>query len=300
MRRIFSQIERAAQSDASTLVVGESGTGKELVARALHELGPRRSKPFVIVDCGALAPTLVASELFGHERGAFTGADRQHIGAIERANGGTDFFDEIGELPPALQESLLGVLQRRRFRRLGGRDEIASDIRVVSATHRDLRAEVNASTFRLDLFFRLAVVVLRVPALRDRPEDVPLLVEAFARATGHAGDIGELFSPETLAQLAAQRWSGNVRELQNLIEATIAMGELADTTSMGAGDPSSPADEELLPYRVARDRVLGEFERAYVSKLYARAGGNASLAAREARMDRSHLLDLLRKHGMKS
>lgn len=302
MRRLFSRIERAAQSDASTLVTGESGTGKELVARALHDLGPRRTRPFVVVDCGALAPTLVASELFGHERGSFTGADRQHIGAIERASGGTVFFDEIGELPSALQVNLLGVLQRRRFRRLGGRTDLPVDVRVVSATHRDLRSEVNASTFRLDLFYRLAVVVLRIPPLRERVEDVPLLVASFARAAGHDGDIGELFSPETLAQLSTQRWSGNVRELQNLIESTIAMGDLAEaasaseaTTRRGDGPP-----DELVPYRTARERVLTAFERDYVSTLYARANGNASLAAREARMDRSHLLDLLRKHGLKS
>jgi len=302
MRRLFTRIERAAQSGASTLVTGESGTGKELVARALHDLGPRRTRPFVVVDCGALAPTLVASELFGHERGSFTGADRQHIGAIERASGGTVFFDEIGELPSALQANLLGVLQRRRFRRLGGRTDLPVDVRVVSATHRDLRSEVNASTFRLDLFYRLAVVVLRIPPLRERAEDVPLLVASFARAAGHDGDIGELFSPETLAQLSTQRWSGNVRELQNLIESTIAMGDLAEasaaseaTTRRGDGTPN-----ELVPYRVAREHVLAEFERDYVGTLYARANGNASLAAREARMDRSHLLDLLRKHGLKS
>jgi DNA-binding NtrC family response regulator len=299
MRRLFAQIERAAQSDASVLVTGESGTGKELVARALHDLGPRRGMPFVVVDCGAVAPTLIASELFGHEKGAFTGADRQHVGALESAHRGTLFFDEIGELPATLQASLLGALQRRRFKRIGGRKEVEIDVRVVSATHRDLRAEVNASTFRLDLFYRLAVVVLQVPPLRERLEDVPLLVERFVRDAGHEGDVAELFSAEALRALSAQRWPGNVRELQNLIEATMAMGELPTAIAGDPGSADAAHPGSILPYRAARDRVLADFERGYLSRLHAQAGGNVSRAAREARMDRSHLIELLRKHGIK-
>src|SRR5438876_1145772 len=153
MRRLLLSIERAAQSDAAVLLVGESGTGKEVIARALHDLGPRAKKPFVTVDCGALAPTLVASELFGHERGAFTGADRQHAGAFERAGGGTLFLDEVAELPASEQATLLGVLERRRFRRIGGREEIAVDVRVIAATHRDLQREVEAGRFRSDLYY---------------------------------------------------------------------------------------------------------------------------------------------------
>src|SRR5215470_14554505 len=225
MRRLLLSVERAAQSDAAVLLVGESGTGKEVIARALHDLGPRAKGPFVTVDCGALSPTLVASELFGHERGAFTGADRQHLGAFERAGGGTIFLDEIGELPAALQSNLLGVLERRRFRRLGGKQEISTDVRVVSATHRDLRAEVNSGTFRLDLYYRLAVVVMKVPPLRERADDVPLLVEHFLRECGHAGPVGELISPAAMHALMHHHWPGNVRELRNLIEATVAMGE---------------------------------------------------------------------------
>jgi hypothetical protein len=166
MRRVMSAIERAARSDVSVLVIGESGTGKELVARALHDLGPRAGKPFVSVDCGALAPSLVASELFGHERGAFTGADQQHAGAFERATGGTLFLDEIGELPLALQASLLGALERRRLRRLGGKEDLPIDVRVVSATNRDVRGDVNSGAFRLDLYYRLAVVTMPLPPLR--------------------------------------------------------------------------------------------------------------------------------------
>jgi len=302
MRKLYAQIERAARSDAATLVVGESGTGKELVARAVHDLSPRHGQPFVIVDCGAIAPTLIASELFGHERGAFTGADRTHIGAIERAHRGTIFFDEIGELPLTLQASLLGVLQRMRIRRLGGREDIAVDVRVVSATNRDLRAEVNASSFRLDLFYRLAVVTLRVPALRERREDIPALIESFLRKEGHTGSLDELFSPETVAQLAAQHWNGNVRELRNVIESTLAMGELPpiENAPPGGVSTATSADEGgLVPYRHARDRILNEFEASYLAKLVAQTKNNVSLAAREAKMDRSHLISLLKKHGIR-
>ncbi|MFO0736004.1 MAG: sigma 54-interacting transcriptional regulator [Labilithrix sp.] len=296
MRRLFAQIERAARSEASVLVLGESGTGKELVARSIHELGPRAAGPIVTVDCGSVAPALIASELFGHERGAFTGASHQHVGALERAHGGTIFFDEIGELPLPLQSSLLGVLQRRRFRRVGGREEIPVDVRVVSATHRDLRAEVNAGTFRLDLFYRLAVVTLRVPALRERSSDVPLLVQAFLREAGAPPDV---FSDETLAQLAAQRWSGNVRELRNLVESTLAMGELASELPAPLDTTGRDTRSASAPYREARARVLDDFEHSYLHRLYERTGGNVSLAAREARMDRSHLVTLLKKHGVK-
>ncbi len=225
MRRLMAHVARAAQSDAPVLVCGESGTGKELLAAALHDLGPRARGPFVTVDCGSLTPTLVASELFGHERGAFTGADRQHVSAFERADGGTLLLDEVGELPASLQTALLGVLERRRFRRLGGRADVAVDVRVVSATHRDLRAEVNAGTFRLDLYYRVAVVLLRIPPLRERAEDIPLLVEHFLRECGHDGPVEQLLSRSAMDGLASHHWPGNVRELRNLIEATVAMGE---------------------------------------------------------------------------
>ena len=298
MRRLLHSVERAAQSDAAVLLVGESGTGKEVIARALHDVGPRKRGPFVTVDCGALAPTLVASELFGHERGAFTGADRQHAGAFERASGGTLFLDEIGELPPALQANLLGVLERRRFRRLGGKQEISVDVRVVSATHRDLRAEVNASTFRLDLYYRLAVVVMKVPPLRERAEDVPLLVEHFLRECGHDGPIEALISQAAMKQLMGHHWPGNVRELRNLIEATVAMGETPQLDGVAAAG-AAPDALTALPYKDARAQVLADFEGRYLRALLERARGNVSQAAREARMDRSHLIDLLTRHGLK-
>jgi DNA-binding NtrC family response regulator len=300
MRRLMVQLQRAAGRDVSVLLVGESGTGKELCARALHDLGPRRDKPFVTLDCGALSPTLIASELFGHEKGAFTGADRARTGAFDDADGGTLFLDEIGELPPALQTTLLGVLERGRFKRVGGRTEIAVDVRVVSATNRDLRAEVNAGSFRLDLYYRLAVVCLTVPPLRDRPDDVPLLVEHFLRECGHDGTVEEVVAPATLQSWMQHRWPGNVRELRNLVEATLAMGEpppLDASPSTMSGDPFAAL--VTLGYKQARAKLLHEFEERYLTDLLQRAGGNVSKAAREARMDRSHLIDLLQRHGKK-
>lgn len=302
IRRLMAQIERAAKSDVPVLVTGESGTGKEVVARCLHDLSARTAQPLVVVDCGALTPTLVASELFGHERGAFTGADRQHIGAFERAHGGTLFLDEIGELPQALQPTLLGVLERKRFRRLGGKQDLTSDVRVISATHRDLRQEVNSGAFRLDLFYRLAVIRLNVPALRERADDVPLLVEHFLREAGHDGQVGELVGEAAMAQLCAHRWPGNVRELRNLIEATMAMGEpppmdeLAARTSQ-SGAPAADLIAPLLDlaYKDARSALLDQFEGRYLEHWMNKVSGNVSRFSREARIDRSHLNDLLRR-----
>jgi DNA-binding NtrC family response regulator len=301
MRRLMAQVQRAATKDASVLLVGESGTGKEVAARALHELGPRKAKPFVTLDCGALAPSLIASELFGHERGAFTGADQQRAGAFEQADGGTLFLDEIGELPPPLQASLLGVLERGRFKRLGGRSELAVDVRVVSATHRDLRAEVNAGSFRLDLYYRIAVVCLTVPPLREHSEDVPLLVEHFLRECGHEGPIEQAVPPETLESWLHHRWPGNVRELRNVVEATLAMGEappLAPAAPASGVDPFSAL--LTMTYKQARAGLLQDFEARYLRALIERTGGNVSRAAREARMDRSHLIDLLQRHDLKT
>jgi DNA-binding NtrC family response regulator len=305
MRRLMAQMERAAKSDASALIVGESGTGKELVARALHELGPRATQPFLTVDCGALSPTLVASELFGHERGAFTGADRQHLGAFERANKGTLFLDEIGELPMALQASLLGVLERRSFRRLGGPTEIAIDVRVIAATHRDLRADVNAGSFRLDLYYRIAVITLRVPPLRERTEDIPLLVEHFLRECGEDAPIDRVFSDRAMKSLAGHRWPGNVRELRNMVEAAVAMGEPPEIAE-GLGPGASDADRGDLigrllarPYKEARQELLREFETRYVERLVQSSQGNIAKAAREARVDRTYLLSLIKKHRLR-
>jgi DNA-binding NtrC family response regulator len=315
MRRLLAQLVKAAASEVSVLLVGESGTGKELLARALHERGPRHAGPFETVDCASLSPTLVGSELFGHEKGAFTGADRRHVGAFERAHGGTLFLDEIGELPESLQPMLLGALERKRFRRLGGREEVSVDVRIVSATHRDLRAEVNAQRFRLDLYYRLAVVRLAVPSLRERLEDLPALIEHFAKDS-HASpaDLARLLDAGFVAGLARHDWPGNVRELRNVVDATLAMGEPpmliasdgAATTLPPPGSMPAPAGPSIplgsaleQSYKDARLLVLTEFERAYLPKLLERAGGNVSQAARDADMDRSHLWELLRRHGLR-
>jgi DNA-binding NtrC family response regulator len=255
--------------------------------------------PFEVVDCGALVPALVASELFGHEKGAFTGAEKQHVGAFERAEGGTVFLDEIGELPIGLQASLLGALERRRFRRVGGVKEIAFAGRIVSATHRDLRAAINAGTFRLDLYYRIAIIALKVPPLRERPEDIPLLVEHFLREAG--APLSSLVSDAAMAMLQAQTWPGNVRELRNTIEALLAMGELPPPMPPDAGSlATDPIAASLsLTYKQAREAVLRAFEGRYVEHIVNAAGGNIAKAARDADMDRSHLMDLMRRLGLR-
>ncbi len=303
MRRLMAQLSRLAATPAAVLIIGESGTGKELMARALHDGSPRAKGPFVTVDCGSLSPTLVASELFGHERGAFTGAERAHAGAFERAHGGTIFLDEIGELPVHLQPTLLGVLERKRFRRLGGRVDVPVDVRVVAATHRDLRSEVNAGTFRLDLYYRLAVALLTVPPLRERLDDIPMLVEHLARECGHTGPIGALFPAGALDALSSHHWPGNVRELRNVVEAAVATGEAPRIEAIDLGGESAegnvrdPFEAVIdLAYKEARTILLTAFERRYLEHVLRKAEGNVSKAAREARVDRSHFIDLMKRH----
>jgi DNA-binding NtrC family response regulator len=302
MRRIMATLRRVAPTLVPVLVTGESGTGKELVARAVHELSDRRDKPFVVVDCGSLTPTLVASALFGHERGAFTGADRRHVGAFERADGGTVFLDEIGELPKDLQPQLLGVLERKSFLRLGGTSETEVDVRVVSATNRELRTEVNSGAFREDLYYRLAVVNLELPPLRDRISDLPLLLAHFLRETGSDEPFESVFPPAALERLSQHPWPGNVRELRNHVEARVAMGEAPLPVSVLAPPPddfSFPESVASLRYTEARSLVLEAFEQRYLKQLLDGAQGNVSLAARTASMDRSYLIKLLQKHGMR-
>jgi DNA-binding NtrC family response regulator len=304
-RQLFATIQNVAKSRVSVLLLGESGTGKELVARVIHQLGAA-SSPFATLDCGAMVPSLFASELFGHERGAFTGADRRHDGAFTRAHGGTLFLDEIGELPAELQASLLGVLERKSFRRLGGENELPCDVRIVSATHRDLRGEVNDSRFRLDLFYRLAVVTIRIPPLRERKGDIPILVEHFLREAGHVGAVEEVFSAAEMARLIEHHWPGNIRELRNVVEAATVVGareatlEAVSTRAPGIARGQSPEPSAVgsLPYKEARRSLLDRFEREYISGLLARTGGNVRKAAREAGMDRSYLIDLVKRHGL--
>jgi DNA-binding NtrC family response regulator len=313
MRRLMASVKRAAASEVSILLLGETGTGKEVIAHAIHDHSPRAKFPFETVDCGALLPTLIASELFGHERGAFTGADQQHIGAFERAHGGTIFLDEIGELPPAVQAALLGALERRSFRRLGGQKAIQVDVRVISATHRDLRSEVNSGQFRQDLYYRIGVLLLRVPPLRERPGDIPLLLDHFLREGGYDGDLDVLFPSTTIGALKAHHWPGNVRELRNFVDAALAMGQAPALDSHPGAQPAPPAAEKPAaatptsnsapkfdqPYSEARAQVLQDFELAYFNHLLENARGNVSLAARRAKMDRSYLMQILKRHGIK-
>jgi DNA-binding NtrC family response regulator len=294
MQRLFDDIARVAPTPASVLIVGESGTGKERVAEALHQLSPRADEPFVTVDCGALPSALLASELFGHERGAFTGAERTHAGAFERAGRGTIFLDEIGELPPTDQVTLLGVLERRRFRRVGGSQDLELHARVIAATNRDLRTEVNSARFRHDLYHRLAVVVLRTPSLRQRPEDIPALVELFARELDAEGTCAQPISEDTLAQWLHHPWPGNVRELRNAVEVALLLGP-ASVIEDSSGDDAG----EIVPYKQARTQAVSLFEKHYVARLISRARGNVSAAARLGKMDRSYLIDLLERHKLK-
>jgi DNA-binding NtrC family response regulator len=292
MQEVCRAIRVLAPSNVSVLLQGETGTGKEVVARAIHQASDRAGGPFVVVDCGALASTLIASQLFGHERGAFTGADRRQEGAFEAAMGGSIFLDEIGELQLPVQPALLGVLERRSFRRLGGKVDIPSDVRVIAATNRDLRAEVNHGTFRADLYFRLAGARICIPPLRERREDIEPLIEAFAEQA--ISESGSPFSHATMEALRSHRWSGNVRELRNVVESALALGHQSLTLE---GSESVATAASILPYQRARGEVIAAFERAYLSRIMKQANANVAAAARLASMARSHLVSLLEKHG---
>jgi DNA-binding NtrC family response regulator len=279
-------------------LVGETGTGKELAAQSIHEASARRDAPFVVVDCSTLTAQLIESELFGHERGAFTGAHERRVGAFEAANGGTVFLDEIGEMPLELQPKLLRVLEARAVRRLGGSDTVPVDVRVIAATHRDLRREVNEARFRADLYFRLAVAQVRLPPLRERPTDIPMLVRTLLERLGAPSHVAdELLRPESLSRLQHAAWPGNVRELKNAIERHLVLDE-----PLPADDPSAPeADlgtfDPNVPFAAARRRLLEKFERRYLRALLEHHGGNVPKAARAAGIDRTHVYRLLRKQG---
>jgi DNA-binding NtrC family response regulator len=299
IREVARLVHRLARVDSSVLIQGETGTGKEVIARAIHEASPRRDHELVVVDCGSMPASLIASILFGHEKGSFTGADQRRAGAFERAAGGTVLLDEIGELPLDVQPALLGVLERRAFTRVGGGQPISVDVRVLAATHRDLRAEVNAGRFRADLYYRLAVAKIIIPPLRERPEDIEPLVAHFVQRLTGVAELGPLAS--AMDQLRSHPWSGNVRELRNVVEAALVMGEL--DLGKGTSSPAQPLATPggaITPYRDARATALSRFEAEYLRTLIERAGGNASEAARIARMDRPYLLTLLRKHGLRS
>ena len=299
MREVFSQLEKIAASDATVLIEGETGTGKEGAAEALHDASRRSGQPFVVVDCSAIAASLLESELFGHEAGAFTGAVDRRIGAFEQASGGTVFLDEIGELPSELQPKLLRVLEAREVRRVGGKQPIKCDLRIVAATNRDLRGEVNRGTFRADLYYRLAVVRLELPPLRERRADLPLLVDALLQRLRAPEDIrGLLTAPDYLAELAAAPWPGNVRELRNHLEQCVVFGERR-APGIEAAPVAASKIEASLPYEIARKQAIDAFERAYVTDLLARSDGNVAKAARDAGVNRAYLHRLLSRHGLR-
>ena len=297
MRRLFACLEKVAASEISVLIEGESGTGKELVAAEIVQRGPRADGSFVIVDCGAISPNLVESELFGRVRGAFTGADRDRVGAFETANGGTVFLDEIGELPLALQPKLLRALEAREIRRVGETRPRKVDVRVIAATNRDLEREVNKGLFREDLYFRLAVMSVRVPPLRERLEDLGLLIHGFLTLLGVPAQA-DLFGPQVLAQLSAHDWPGNVRELRNYVERTVVLKETLPAQQRHA---KAPVDSPLnVPFKMAKEIVVDAFEKSYVTALLEVAGGNVSKAARNGAMDRMYLHRLIQKHGLRT
>jgi DNA-binding NtrC family response regulator len=306
MRSIFGMLERIAKTDATVLLDGETGTGKDVLARAIWTESSRAQGPFVVVDCGAVSYSLIESELFGHERGAFTGAVAARQGAFELADTGTLFLDEIGELPLDVQPKLLRVLETREFRRVGGNKTVKSDVRVVAATKRNLLREVQAGKFREDLYFRLAVVPITVPSLRARREDIPMLVEHILKASGGGGPPLTV-SDETMQGLAAHDWPGNVRELRNVLDRAIYMAKATGNlelhlvslpmSSSGTGEVFQ--FDAAKSYRETRAKFDADFERRYVKWLLARHSGNVSAAAREAKMDRKHLHDMAKKHGLR-
>jgi DNA-binding NtrC family response regulator len=283
MQRLFGTIEKVAATDATVLITGESGTGKELVARTLHDHSHRRSGPFVAVNCAAIPGTLLESELFGHEKGAFTGADRRREGLFEAASSGTLFLDEIASMPPALQPALLRVLQERRFTRVGGRGEVDCDVRIVAASNRDLGAMVASGTFRDDLYYRLNVMPLRIPPLRERREDIPLLAEELlGRAARRHSLPARPLPPAVLRRLMAYAWPGNVRELANAMERLALLAENGVVRETDLPDEIlAPPRPAVAPFLLPPDGVVWEeLEASLVRQALERAGGNRTMAAR--------------------
>jgi DNA-binding NtrC family response regulator len=318
MRKIFSTIQKVAETDLTVLVRGESGTGKELVAQALHNRSPRKSRPFIAVNCAAISRELVESELFGHEKGAFTGADARRIGRFEAANGGTILLDEIGDMPLETQAKVLRVLQEKKLERVGGNQSIEVDVRVVAATHRDLEGEVEKGRYRQDLYYRLKVVEIVIPPLRERPEDVPALVDRFLEqlATRLQRDKKRI-SNGALAKLQKYSWPGNVRELRNVVEqaAVLASGAAieesdltlsephrggAAQTSGGISMPKMGANTALGSFSEAKKQMVEEFEKAFILRALRQHNGNISRAAESIGMVRQSLQQKIRELGLRS
>ena len=304
MQVVFEKIQRVSATGADVLILGETGVGKELVARSIHKRSQRSDARFIPVDCGAIPENLLESELFGHERGAFTGAHTRSLGLLELADGGTFFLDEIGELPLQLQAKLLRTLQERKFRRVGGKQEIPVNVRVVAATNRDLTVEMHERRFREDLYYRINVARIEIPPLRERPEDIPELISHFVER--YARDMGKPdaeIDPAASEVLCRYRWPGNVRELQNIVKRILAMSQrnvimlddLPDEIVIQAeGQAENPRGGF---FQLRAQRVIA-FEKEYLSDLLDRCAGDVSQAAREARLPRGTLYRLLKKHDL--
>jgi len=309
MRHVFYLAERYARTDSTILIEGETGTGKEVLADEIHKHSRRKDKPFIVIDCASLARELVASELFGHTKGAFTGAITERIGAFEAADGGTVFLDEIGDLAPELQPQLLRVLERREIKRVGSNNVRPINVRILCATNKKLQQEVNAGHFREDLFFRLSVMHIEIPPLRKRKDDIPLLARRFLKEF-----MGEAAKPHLSAIDAAERalsrhnWAGNVRELRNLVEIAshsdqhpIELASFLHMGSMSSAEPRSMDNKvnSERPFKVVKQELVQEFELAYISDLLKRHGGNVSQAAKQAEIERAYLQRLVRKYGLR-
>ncbi len=305
MQRVFETIRRAAETDLTVLVRGESGTGKELVAQALHQRSQRAGRPFVAVNCAAISRELVESELFGHERGAFTGATQRRVGRFEAAHGGTLLLDEIGDMPAETQAKVLRVLQERRFERVGGSQTVEVDVRVVAATHRDLEAEVDAGTFREDLYYRLRVVELQLPPLRERPEDIPALTGRFLSQLAERLDRAPAeITDEALAALSRHAWPGNVRELRNVVEqaAVMATGAIGPD-DLNLRDRHAPTRAAPVPgesFIESRTRAMETWERGYLREALRQHDGNISKTADAVGMVRQSLQQKLSKLNLRS
>jgi transcriptional regulator with PAS, ATPase and Fis domain len=290
-------LERIAQTDLTVSLLGETGTGKDVVARSIHKASPRASKPFVVFDCGAVAANLIESELFGHEKGAFTGAAGERAGAFERANGGTIMLDEIGELALDLQPKLLRAIEHRMIRRVGGSEDLPIDVRIIAATHRNIEAETRAGRFREDLYFRLSVVTLHIPALRERREDLPLLLSAILKQLGR-GDVA--VTPEVQHVLERYDWPGNVRELRNVIESAVAVceGKTLDTKHLIFFKPRTQRREPTSHSLPLAGKPLEAVERAAIEQTLAKFGGNKTQAAKALGIAPSTLYEKIKKYSL--
>ncbi|MBN1203913.1 MAG: sigma 54-dependent Fis family transcriptional regulator [Myxococcaceae bacterium] len=303
MRQIFALLQRISSTDSTILLVGETGAGKGAAAKAIHKLSPRAAGPLVVFDCASVSDSLIESELFGHEKGAFTGAVSQRIGCLERANGGTLFLDEIDDLAMDLQPKLLRAIEDRELHRLGASTAISFDARIVVASKKDLWAETQAGRFREDLYFRLSVFTVNLPPLRDRKEDIPLLVDAFA-----GEGLWARLPEKVREQFLGHTWPGNVRELRNALERARHMADIPELAGDGllreftretpAVEGDSLPVEFTGPFKACKEELIRAFEREYLTRLLGRTKGNIARAAREAELDRKHLYSLLHKYGL--